>query len=122
MGIHASIYASGDWGRDPLSVLPPGAQEVLVINAEGPFEPRPGDVLVKIESHVFGCARAVPVLPDGSDDKRWLMFGGRFIASSDSRFGQLVEKVILERQRKEYPDARRHHFYGALPLHDRYEP
>jgi hypothetical protein len=110
MGIYAKIYAS-DYGRDPLSVVASGVQEVLVVNADGPFQPQPGDQLVRLEGGYAGAAvRAVPINANGSKAPG-LMFGGRYIASSDSRFGQAVER--------ERGDGAQ--FYGAVPLHDRLE-
>jgi hypothetical protein len=110
MGIYAKIYSSS-YGRDPLSVIPSAAQEVLVINADGPFEPKAGVQLVRLEGGYAGSAvRAVPINANGSKAPN-LMFGGRFIASSDSRFGRAVER--------ERGDGAQ--FYGAVPLHDRYE-
>lgn len=116
MGIYASIYASARWQRDPLSVIPSAVQEVLVVNADGPFEPEDhrGDSVVQLVKLVGGYAgsavKAVPINANGSHASG-LMFGGRYIASSDSRFGAAVER--------ERGDGAR--FYGAVPLHDRYE-
>jgi hypothetical protein len=45
--------------------------------------------------------------PPESDANR--MFGGTYVASSDTRFRREVERVTGSR------------FYGAVPLHDRYE-
>lgn len=107
MGIHAYIYDTGH-GRDPLSVLPQMANQVLVLNAAGPFERKPGEPAVVIESHMPGIARAVPVDQDGKPIAG-TMKGYSFIASSDSRFSELVQRKIGGR------------FYGAVALHDRKE-
>jgi len=44
--------------------------------------------------------------PKGMEN-RWLMFGGTYVATSDSRFSEAVRKLGWQ---------------GPVPLHDRYEP
>lgn len=59
-----------------------------------------------VPGNLPGTVKAVP-FPEPSSS--WPMFGGCFVASCDSRFGVEVERVLGAR------------FYGAVPLHDRYE-
>jgi len=88
-------------------------KEVTAINCEGPFDPAPDRPPVILESHVANCVRAVPVDTDGRPLRRpehtGPMFGGCYVASSDSRFGEKVRALLG------------HKFYGAVALHDRYE-
>lgn len=107
MGIYANIFDSAR-GRDALSILPKMADQVLVLNAAGPFDRRAGEPAVVIESHMPGIVRAVPVDQDGKPIAG-TMKGYSFIASSDSRFSELVEGLTGAR------------FYGAVALHDRKE-
>lgn len=109
MGIYANIYDS-ESGRDSLSVWPASVHRVLVINAEGPFERKEGEAAVMIvPAHGGrGCVMAVPVNEAG---EKWpgVMKGYSYVASSDSRFSELVERISG------------HPFYGAVSLHDRCE-
>jgi hypothetical protein len=118
MGLTASIYANKEPGYENCSNngISSFFNQVCIMNAEGPSSPRSGCPAVIIQSHVPGIVRAVPAeLKDGE----WVEFkfehcvgpmsGGAFIHTSDSRFGELIEKLTGAR------------FYGAVALHDRYE-
>jgi hypothetical protein len=109
MGIIANIF-SNEGRRDSLSVLPERARAVCVINADGPFEPSVEcpPVMVMKAAGASGCARIVPVNAAGVV-QAGVSFGGRYIASSDRRFGEAVERACGQ------------HFYGAVALHDRLE-
>lgn len=102
MALFANIYQAADGRRDALSVLPADAVEVLVMNVPGPFHGHPSAARVIIEDGPLGSKRAVPVDADGNKIAG-VMFGGRYIASSDGRFQNAVG------------------FYGAVALHDRFE-
>lgn len=52
--------------------------------AEGPFSPRPDCPELVLVSGPLNTVRAVPRLL--LDSKKWVMFGGNFVYSSDSRF------------------------------------
>ncbi len=110
MGIIAEIY-EGKYGRDKLSVLPEYVTEVCVVNAEGPFEPSELCPAVRIvpANGGPGACRAVPV--EAADAGKWLMKGYSFIHSSDSRFSECAGKACGTGR-----------FYGAVALHDRFEP
>jgi hypothetical protein len=57
-----------------------------------------------LESHVPGCVRLVP-----KGEKRWVMFGGNFAHSSDSRLREAIERMTGQT------------WYGAIAIHDRIE-
>lgn len=83
---------------------------LLVVNVEGPFEPDAYTQAVKLESHVDGCLRLVPVEKDSSGGyvcKITPMFGGNYAATSDSRFSDACARLLG------------HQFYGAIAVHDR---
>lgn len=95
MGINAYIYknALGDCTSGGFSSK---ANKVCIINAEGPHEPDKDCPAVILQSGYNGpttnsIARAISV----DDEKRggWLMAGGNFIYSSDSRFGDLIKAL-----------------------------
>ena len=106
MGMLVSVYrdGSGDCTNGGLSS---NAQQICVVNIEGPFEPdadcpafeliRRGamPVLVPYNGSSVLSSRAGCVGP---------MFGGNYAASSDSRFRDATAP-----------------YYGALPIFDRYE-
>ena len=108
MGIHAEIYKSNfqDCSNGGISSR---YATVCVVNASGPFhadDRHPAVVLVKKGDTVV----AVPADPStGKPVDKWTMFGGAYIACSDSRFINLDE-TLLGRS-----------FYGAIAFHDRFE-
>lgn len=116
MGLTASIFkADGrECSNGGLSSI---ATDVVLVNVPGPFEPdekRPAAMLVQGSFH--GIAVVVPaVRVEGgwnrmcSHDRVGPMMGGCYVASSDGRFAAAVEKITGVR------------FYGAVPLHDRFE-
>lgn len=113
MGIYASIYDPAH-GRDSLSVWPAEVSEVLVVNAEGPFERNRGEPAVEIVMREFPWGRVLHAAPLDDDGNRMdgpaiLMKGYSYIASSDDRFSALCGKLLG------------HRFYGAVALHDRKE-
>lgn len=81
-----------------LMVIGPGIPEV--------FEVRDGDAVVELVQHRT-MKHHCYLKPYGDD--RWLMFGGNFAYTSDSRFSEAVEALTG------------HHLIGAVPIHDRYE-
>lgn len=64
--------------------------------------------VIKIEANTQGTVRAIPVGPAPAGHVGPMM-GGNYVATSDSRFRDEVERVLGAR------------FYGAVALHDRYE-
>jgi hypothetical protein len=85
----------------------------------GVFEPTDDAPAILIIENAMGTIRAVMAgrLDDGSyvaglnapEGEIGPMMGGCYVASSDSRFTAECERVLGSR------------FYGAVPLHDRYE-
>lgn len=79
-------------------------QALLVLPGGGPFKPQPELPAITIEQHFPGCLRARVLGLEGHP-----MMGGCYVASSDARFGELCRLLLG------------HAYYGAVPLHDRYE-
>jgi hypothetical protein len=88
MGIIAHIYDSpmGNHSNDGISAR---HKQVCVVNVDGPFEPTPDTPAVRLTKRSTGNVVCVPL---GLEDK-WTMFGGAYIATSDSRFTKAVEKL-----------------------------
>ena len=108
-GVLASVLlpvGGGDYSNGGVSGR--SSQVVVVLPGGGPIPANgtiPAVEIVKKRS-VGGEQLHVAVPVDGPDDERKSigpMMGGAYIASSDSRFRELVP------------------FYGAVPLHDRWE-
>ncbi len=95
--------ASGDCSNNGISAN----HNYVVVVGEGLPECTGWEGLprIRIEKHTNDAVRAVPV----TGRKEHHMFGGCYIAYSDSRFTQHVEKTLGSR------------FYGAIALHDRVE-
>jgi hypothetical protein len=120
MGLTAYIYKSGlgDCSNGGISSR---ADKVTLVNVEGPFEPtedRPAAMLVpgntagtvKVVAAVAGDdGTYAPVKQNGDGKQVGPMMGGAYVATSDSRFSRAVEDLLG------------HRFYGAVPLHDRFE-
>jgi hypothetical protein len=106
MGMIASVFRSEmiDCSNGGLSSR---FEKVVVVNVEGPFEPSDKMPAVKlVRGNLPNTAKIVPVeLEEGC-----VMFGGTYVATSDSRFGRAVEKVAG------IPFS-----FGAVPFHDRVE-
>ncbi len=66
------------------------------------------DAIVKLEKGAFGTIHLVPTKPIEKNCVGYMM-GGCYVASSDSRFHELIKKTFgID-------------FYGAIALHDRTE-
>ena len=107
MGILVNIYRAGrDCTNGGESSF---AKGFCVVNAEGPFEPSekyPAAELVVAEP--MAGRKILRLIPESVKDKG-RMFGGNYAAASDSRFGELCEKLLGT------------NFYGAVAIHDRVE-
>lgn len=110
MGIIANVYRANrqDCSNNGLSA---NYDRVCIVNAEGPFEPSEDCPAVKLVVGPGGRGGnqnynivARPYMKPGQP-----MFGGAFLHSSDSRFGELVERLAGAPRT------------GAVPFHDRYE-
>lgn len=119
MGIHAYVYRSGKTTAAGTFIPDDctlngwsgnfGFDQVCVVNAEGPAEPDKDHPAVMLVAHrtLRGAIHAVSV--KHFDEGKWTMFGGNFLATSDSRFWELCEKLGASR------------FHGAVAIHDRVE-
>jgi hypothetical protein len=114
MGLLAWIYkANGmDCSNGGISET---ADRVVIVNAEGPF--KPGDALPAVMLVVGpgggGHVIAVPAVPSHAvgwreEERGCRMFGGSYVAASDSRFSDLVRRLGGQP-------------YTAIGLHDRFE-
>lgn len=100
MGLPVYIY-HGKLGECSNGGLSSRVDELTLTNVEGPFEPtpeRPAAILVQRNGHLH-------VEPEGPRPEGCVgpMMGGCYVATPDTRFFRAVG------------------FYGAVPLHDRYE-
>lgn len=114
MGLIAYVYRDAVLGDCSNRGISSRFDRVCVVNAEGPFEPNEDAPAVAIRPGHGGrgMVHAVPVqeTPEGGwETDGHPMMGGAYIATADSRFRQLVEKMTGAP------------FYGAVPLHDRFE-
>ena len=95
MGMLVSVYRNklGDSTNGGVSAK---LDQFIVANVEGPFksEPTAKDVLV-LEQGPFDSARLIPAVYNDSTDAwepinralgEWVMFGGNYAGTSDSRF------------------------------------
>ena len=69
----------------------------------------PENAIVKLEKGAFGTIHLIPAKPIEKGCVGY-MFGGCYCASSDSRFGELIEQQFGIS-----------HWHGAIALHDRTE-
>ena len=88
MGLLACIYDSplGNCSNKGISAK---FKSVCIVNAEGPFEPSENAPAVTLVKRPYGNIVAIPVGLEG----KWTMFGGAYVSTSDSRFGELVRKL-----------------------------
>lgn len=84
---------------------------VCIVNAEGPFSPDERHIGVKVVRHRTMKSLHVISLEDEASGK-WTMFGGNYMACSDSRFSALCQQLLGESSRLGV---------GAISIHDRIE-
>ncbi len=113
MGLIAGIYR-GDLGDCSNGGISGYAKGVCLMNVDGPFSPddRYAPALL-VAGNISGAAKIVPATEvDGEfvEVRNGVgpMFGGTYVGSSDSRFGEAVRKLTGGP-------------CGAVPLHDRFE-
>lgn len=86
---------------------------ICVVNMEGPFQPKEDTPAFLLVNHYQDCCCLKPAIPDGKGgwivEPSWYMHGGNYANTSDSRFGQAIQKMTGKS------------FYGALAIHDRRE-
>jgi len=109
MLVYVHKWQLGDCTNDGVSAKE-GVKGLCITNCEGPFEPSEGYPSAQLVTHSFAFGKIVKIVPTEELDKgSWTMFGGNYAASGDSRFGAKVDELLG------------HHFYGAVPIHDRVE-
>jgi hypothetical protein len=88
MGLHLSIYRNplGDCTNNGVSKY---AKGLTVINVDGPFEPSEDYPAVELRVGPMNSMRLVPV--KNQDD--WVMSGGNYAGTCDSRFGNAVKNL-----------------------------
>lgn len=106
MGLIINVYKTeGLYGMDCTNGgISSKAEGLCIVNVEGPFKPSDKHPPAILDKHV-GHAIIKPV----GMDRQWLMFGGNYGSTSDSRFSTAIEQLTG------------HRFYGAVPIHDRTE-
>lgn len=121
MGLIVSIYrrAAADKPGDMLKLdavdctnggVSSKVAQLTLINVGGPFNPSPdAPAAYLVKGNVPGAVKIVPANAEGAMDTRWLMFGGNYAGTSDSRFNEAVERLGGPR------------YGGPVAVHDRYE-
>lgn len=109
MGIIATVYRAANRGDCTNGGMTAKADRVVIINADGPFEPSENMPAAAIIKGPGGNAIIVPM---GKNCYAPGMFGGNYAGTCDARFGNLAEKVEGKTG-----------ICGAsiLPVHDRFE-
>jgi hypothetical protein len=88
MGLHLNIYRCplGDCTNNGVSK---SAKGVCVVNAEGPFQPSEDYPAVTLKLGPTMGMRLVPV----KNENDWVMAGGNYAGTCDSRFSEAVESM-----------------------------
>lgn len=113
MGLMVGVYRQR--GQDcTLDGISSRFEHLCLVNVAGPFVPTANCAPAFLdEGNVRGAVRIIPgveVAPGVyQPTEEWVMFGGNYAATSDSRFTRAVEKITGAP------------FYGAVPIHDRIE-
>lgn len=89
MGMIAEIFKPAGWPDCSNNGISNRYQKVCIVNIEGPFEPSADAPAVKLIKRKFGNVVCVPE----EVENEWTMMGGAFVHTSDSRFGEAVEKL-----------------------------
>lgn len=102
MGIRVSVYRDASLNSDCTNNGVSGRHTSLtVVNVDGPSEPTPDAPAVLLVPGVLGGYRIVPAHKSNKDE--WVMFGGNYAYTFDSRFRQAIKD------------------HGPVPIHDRVE-
>jgi len=105
MGLLVSVYKNG---RDSTAGGDSSkAVEICVINVPGPFEPDDHTPAFALVPNALNSVVLKPV--HEPDNMMGPCFGGNYAATSDSRFDEAIEEMLG------------HRFYGAIPIHDRFD-
>ena len=69
----------------------PNVKGFTVVNAEGPFDPSDDYPAASLETGPYGNLRLVPT--DLKEAGKWVMFGGNYASTSDSRWADSIAKI-----------------------------
>lgn len=106
MGLIVSIYRNAELRGDcTAGGVSSRYTRLTLTNVSGPFEPTDDAPAAILESHYPRILRIRPL----EAGEAWVMFGGNFAATSDSRFRETCERLTGCA------------FYGAVAIHDRVE-
>jgi len=106
MGLHVSVFRNVEMPTDcTANGVSIRFTRLTLVNVEGPNEPSEDAPAAFLEAHFPGILR---IRPDECGDA-WVMMGGNFAATSDSRFREACERLSGSK------------FYGAVAIHDRVE-
>ena len=106
MGLLVNVYKNGKYDCTNGGVSSRDIKGLCLTNVDGPFDPSDDCPAVKlVKGNLPGTVKIVPEELEG----KWTMMGGNYAATSDSRFSEACEKITGSR------------FYGAVPVHDRFE-
>lgn len=108
MGLAVSIMRDAD-GVQCTNGFSKVFDRVLVVNVNGPADRHDMPRAYLVPGNLPDTCKLIPESDALSDSPRWLMFGGNFAYSSDSRWHEAVENLCGSRQS------------GAVPIHDRFE-
>lgn len=108
MGLPVAIYRAANGTDCTNDGASSRFQAFTLINVDGPFDPSdhaPAAILEPIRGKIG--VRIVPL--EDKESGKWVMFGGNFAYSSDSRLSRAVEAITGQDH------------YGAVAIHDRIE-
>lgn len=109
MGLLAFVYRTPDGVDCTNNGLSYQFERMTVMNADGPFEPTvDAPACWLVEGAYPGTVKVVVHDPNGERPPRGMM-GGNFLSTSDSRFSQAIAAITSR------------NWYGAVPIHDRFE-
>ena len=113
MGLILNVYRSAE---EPTSMfsgsdctnggISSNHHRLTVVNVEGPFEPSDDAPAVELVIGPHDTARLMVIGKESED--RWVMFGGNYAGTSDSRFSEALRKLNGDK-------------CGIVKIFDRYE-
>jgi hypothetical protein len=117
MGLIVDVYRSASrMGDCTLGGISSRFTRLCVVNVGGPFEPDDETPAVILNvRNIMGGQKVLSIVPaekigGGYEPvKSWVMMGGNYAATPDSRFSEKCEELTGQS------------FYGAVAIHDRIE-
>lgn len=91
MGLLISVYRDASGIDCTNGGISSKVKQLVVTNVEGPFEPDENAPAVQLVKGPFNSVRLIP--QELLDSGAWVMFGGNYGSTSDSRFNQAVENM-----------------------------